>query len=57
VFIDLAPDAAFGLVPYMVTFDTIQKAMGPGVDVGYSTREGLSPYIRAEVEREAIRIF
>ena len=57
VFIDLAPDVAFGLVPSMDAFDTIQKAVGPDVDVGYSTRDGLSPYVRAGIEREAIRAF
>ena len=57
VFVDVAPDAAFGLVPYVSTFDTIRKAVGEGVEVGYSTRDGLSPYIRADVEREAIRVF
>jgi hypothetical protein len=26
-------------------------------EIGYSTRNGLSPYIRADVERDALRIF
>jgi hypothetical protein len=29
----------------------------PGSKIGYSTRDGLSKYIRADVEREAIRVF
>ena len=57
VFIDVAPDVAFGLVPYVDTFDTIRSAVGDGIEVGYSTRDGLSKYIRADVEREAIRVF
>jgi hypothetical protein len=27
------------------------------VEIGYSTRMALSPYIRKDVEREALRIF
>src|SRR5712672_3582205 len=57
VFIDPAPGAEFGFLPYMDAFETIQKAVGDGVEVGYSTRDGLSPYIRADVEREAVRVF
>src|ERR1043165_4185874 len=57
VFVDPASDDAFGFIPFMDTLETIQKAVGEGVEVGYSTRDGLSKYIRADVEREAIRIF
>jgi hypothetical protein len=41
----------------MDAYQTIQKAFGEGVEVGYSTRTGLSPYIVGDVEREAVRIF
>ena len=30
---------------------------GHQAEIGYSTRDGLSPYIRADVEQEAVRIF
>ena len=57
VFVDPASDERFGFLAYMDAYETIQKAVGGDAEVGYSTRAGLSPYIRANVEREAIRIF
>ena len=41
----------------MRAYEAIVDAVGPNVEVGYSTREGLSRYIRDSVEREARRIF
>ena len=38
-------------------FAAIQEAFGDQVEIGYSTRTGLSPYILEDVEREAVRIF
>jgi predicted nucleotidyltransferase len=57
VFVDPAPDCDFGFLPFMDAYATIQKAFGEAVEVGYSTRTGLSPYILNDVEREAVRIF
>ena len=57
VFVDPAPDRDFGFLPSMDAYETIQKAFGEAVEVGYSTRTGLSPYILDDVEREAVRIF
>jgi uncharacterized protein len=57
VFVDPAPDRDFGFLPFMDAYETIQKAFGDAVEVGYSTRTGLSPYILRDVEREAVRIF
>jgi predicted nucleotidyltransferase len=57
VFVDPAPDRAFGFLPFMDAYAAIQKAFGDQVEVGYSTRTGLSPYILEDVEREAVRIF
>jgi uncharacterized protein len=57
VFVDPNSDERFGFLAYMDVYDTIQKVIGSDTEVGYSTRAGLSPYIRANVEREAIRIF
>jgi hypothetical protein len=36
---------------------TIRRAFGDTVEIGYSTRTGLSPYILGDVEREAVRFF
>jgi predicted nucleotidyltransferase len=57
VFVDPAPDRDFGFLPFMDAYETIQRAFGDAVEVGYSTRTGLSPYIVRDVEREAVRIF
>jgi predicted nucleotidyltransferase len=57
VFVDPAPDQDFGFLPFMDAYQTIQKAFGDAVEIGYSTRTGLSPYILGDVEREAVRIF
>jgi hypothetical protein len=50
-------DRDFGFLPFMDAYQTIQKAFGEGVEVGYSTRSGLSPHIVGDVAREAVRIF
>jgi predicted nucleotidyltransferase len=57
VFIDVAPGAAFGLSPYMGVFRVLDDAFEHQAEIGYSTRDALSPYIRADVERDALRIF
>jgi len=57
VFVEPAPDRSFGFLSFMNAYETIRRAFGDEVDIGYSTREGLSPYIRHEVEREAVRVF
>jgi predicted nucleotidyltransferase len=57
VFIDVAPGAAFGLRPYMGPFARLKTPSSTKRKSAYSTRDGLSPYIRADVERDALRIF
>jgi predicted nucleotidyltransferase len=57
VFVDPVSEDRFGFLQFMDAYETIRKTVGENADVGYSTREGLSPYIRANVEREAVRIF
>jgi predicted nucleotidyltransferase len=57
VFVDPAPDHDFGFLPFMDAYETIQKAFGDTVEIGYSTRAGVSPYILGDVEQEAVRIF
>jgi predicted acetyltransferase len=41
----------------MEAYEALRSAFDRQVELGYSTREGLSPYIRDDVEREALRIF
>ena len=55
VFVDPTPGKAFGFLPFMVAFETIQHAVGQKVD--YGTRKGLHPLLRPDIEREAVRIF
>jgi predicted nucleotidyltransferase len=57
VFVDPASDESFGFLQFMNAYETIRQTVGVGVEVGYSTRDGLSPYVRSQVESEAIRIF
>jgi predicted nucleotidyltransferase len=56
VFVDPASDDFFRLESFMGAYATLQKAIG-NENLGYGTRGGLSPYIRDEVEKQAIRIF
>jgi len=57
VFVDPQTDDDFGFIEYMNAYAAIVDAVGPGIDVGYSTRDGLSKYVRGSVEREATRVF
>jgi uncharacterized protein len=57
VFVDVAPGAVFGLLPFMGAFRALEDAFEHQTEIGYSTRDGLSPYIRADVEQQAVRIF
>lgn len=56
LFVDKAPGRPFGFDELMGSYRAVRSAL-PGVEIGFGTREGLSKYIRREVEREAIRIF
>jgi predicted nucleotidyltransferase len=57
VFVDPVSDDRFGFLQFMDAYEIIRKTFGDDVEIGYSTRDGLSPYIRAKVAREAVRIF
>lgn len=55
VFIDKDRTRQFGFDEFIDIYFLLQERLGGKVD--YGTREGLSPALRAEVEKEAIRIF
>jgi predicted nucleotidyltransferase len=57
VFVDPQTDDDFGFIEHMNAYAAIVDAVGPGIDVGYSTRDGLLKYARGSVEREAPRVF
>jgi uncharacterized protein len=56
VFVDPANEEFYGLDNFMGVYEKLQSAF-PGTEIGYSTRAGLSKYIRPEIERQAIRVF
>jgi predicted nucleotidyltransferase len=56
VFVDKAPGRRFGFDELMGGYHAVRTAL-PDVEVSYGTRQGLSKYIRSEVEQQAIRIF
>jgi predicted nucleotidyltransferase len=55
VFVDPADREHFGLSEFLGVYDVLRGALDQPVD--YGTREGLSKHVRAQVEREAIRVF
>jgi uncharacterized protein len=55
VFIDPTPDKRFGFAPFMDAYETLREAVGEKLD--YGTRRGLHPLLRADIEREALRVF
>lgn len=57
VFVDPAPNKDFSFLPFMEAYEALQEVFDHRVELGYSTRAGLSPYVRSEVEREALRMF
>jgi predicted nucleotidyltransferase len=57
VFVDPAPNKDLGFLPFMEAYEALQEAFEHRVELGYSTRAGLSSHVRSDVEREALRIF
>jgi uncharacterized protein len=57
LFVEPASDESFGFLDYMKAYEDIRNAIGAEVEVSYSTRDGLSRYIRSNIEKEAVRIF
>jgi predicted nucleotidyltransferase len=57
IFVDPATDKDFSFLPFTDAYQILQTTFGGEVNIGYSTRAGLSPYILKDVEQEAVRIF
>lgn len=51
------PIATSDICPSWMRIKRFKKAFGEGIEVSYSNRTWLSPYIVGDVEREAVRIF
>jgi len=56
LFVDKVPGKAFGFDELMGSYRAVRSAL-PGIEVSFGTREGLSKYVRDEVEKKAMRIF
>ena len=57
VFVDPVSNERFGFLEFMDAYETIRRAVGGNVELGYSTRDGLSRYVREDIERDAVRVF
>ena len=56
VFVDKAPGRPFGFDELMGSYHALQDAL-PSIEIGFGTRQGLSKYIKDEVELHPVRIF
>jgi uncharacterized protein len=56
VFVDKAAGQPFGFDELMGSYHALRDAL-PGIEVNFGTRQGLSKYVKDEVEQEALRIF
>ena len=56
VFVDPRGAEFLRLDSFMAPFALIEQAF-PEMPVGYSTREGLSAYVRGTIEEEAVQVF
>ena len=56
VFVDKTPGRAFGFDELMGSYHAVRDAL-PGIEINFGTRQGLSKYIKDEVEQQALRIF
>lgn len=57
VFVDPLSDEKFGFLDFMAAYEAVRGAFGRQVDIGFSTRDGLSRYVKTQVEKEAVRVF
>lgn len=56
VFVDKAPGRKFGLDEFMAAYRLLEGVL-PGVEIGYTTREGLVEAFRPHIEKDAVRVF
>lgn len=54
VFVDYDPASNFSIVELAGIKRVLENAVG--IDVHITTRDGLSPYFRQEVEKQAVRV-
>src|ERR1700756_3053075 len=56
LFVDKAPGRPFGFDELMGSYHAVRDAL-PEIEVSFGTRQGLSKYIKDEVDQQAVRIF
>jgi predicted nucleotidyltransferase len=56
VFVDKDPGRPFGFDELMGSYHAVCDVL-PGIEINYGTRQGLSKYVKDEVEHQALRIF
>lgn len=56
IFIDPDRRSRFGFDDFMDSYEAVKAAL-PRREVGFSTRDGIAKHVRADVERDAVRIF
>jgi predicted nucleotidyltransferase len=56
VFVDKVAGRPFGFDELMGSYHALRDAL-PGFEINFGTRQGLSKYVKDEVEQEALRIF
>ena len=55
IFIDKAPGRKFGFDEFIGIYLKLREALG--VEIDYSTREGLIEFYRPDIEKEAVHVF
>jgi predicted nucleotidyltransferase len=56
LFVDPDAEAFYSLKHYMGAYESLRDAF-PGMEIGFSSRDGLIEFYRPEIENEAIRVF
>ena len=56
IFVDAGNERFYDLSNFMGAYETLRDAI-PEARIGYSSREGLSEYVRQSIEAEAVRVF
>jgi len=56
IFVDPDRSKTFGFDEFMDSYEAV-KAVLSDYEIGFSTREGISRYVRPQVESEAVQVF
>lgn len=56
VLVDFAPEVDLGLRSFMAPYQCLEEQF-PGIEIGYSTRDGLHPLYRPHIEPTLVQVF